>query len=94
MATVTATIHPHPGTPPTVTPDPIVISPQDEILWKCSENFTVVFQPTPFAKPAFNNVHNQSGPPAPAILRGMQLYFKYTVVVDQDVSDPGVIVTA
>lgn len=89
--TVTVTITP--GTPPTVSLDPAVISKSagDQVAWdcpKCTSGFAVHFpQGTPFSSSSFSQSNPQSG--AAAAYAKIQIYH-YTVTVNGNSTDPNV----
>lgn len=90
---VTVTITP--GTPPTVSPDPVEVSKSagDEVAWECPDcksGFAVHFpKKSPFASHSFSNKSANSGKVSAKTAPGT---FHYTVTVNGHTADPSVIV--
>ncbi|TAM84254.1 MAG: hypothetical protein EPN47_02765 [Acidobacteria bacterium] len=92
--TITITITPNadPAGPPSISPDPVSISRNQEVEWTCSNgcDFTVVFtQKTrkPFKGRIFNKANSKSGVPT-----GPHGKYKYSVIVGEGSVDPQIIV--
>jgi plastocyanin len=89
--TVTVTITP--GTPPTVSPDPVEISKSagDEVTWECPDckaGFAVHFpKKSPFASHSYSNKSPKSGKASAKAAVGT---YHYTVTVNGHTADPGV----
>jgi hypothetical protein len=92
--TITVTITPNsdPTGPPSVSPDPVSVSQNQEVEWVCSNgcDFTVVFtQQTrkPFNGRIFDKANPKSGVPT-----GPPGKYKYSVIVGEGSLDPQIIV--
>jgi hypothetical protein len=82
-----------PGNPPKLQPSGgirISKAGKDEVAWKCSRNFRVLFDKgTPFRRAAFNKRTSRSGPAQFYALEGGK--YKYTVIAKGKL-DPRVII--
>jgi plastocyanin len=91
----TKTVTITPGTPPTLSTDPVTISKSagDQVEWvcpKCTSGFAVHFpQGTPFTSSSFSNKNPQSGKVVGKAATGT---YHYTVTANGQTADPGVIV--
>jgi plastocyanin len=89
--TVTVTITP--GTPPTVSPEPVEISKSagDEVKWECPDctaGFAVHFpKKSPFAGKSFSDKSPNSGKVSGKAATGL---YHYTVTENGHTADPGV----
>ena len=94
-AIVAKTVTIFPGNPPTLSEDPVSISKSknEEVVWKCSEEFSVTIAGTsPFVSQHFTQTTNHSGVPILTPDPGVSLQFKYSVEVGGQVADPGIII--
>ena len=95
MEPKTATVTITPGTPPTVSPDPVEISKSggDEVTWECPDcksGFAVHFpKKSPFASHSFSNKSPKSGKVS---AKAAEATYHYTVTVNGQTADPSVIV--
>lgn len=92
--TITVTITPNsdPTGPPSVSPDPVSVSHNQEVEWVCSNgcDFTVVFTEQtrkPFNGRIFDKANPKSGVPT-----GPPGKYKYSVIVGEGSVDPQIIV--
>ena len=92
--TITVTITPNedPTGPPSVSPDPVHVSHNQEVEWTCSNgcDFTVAFTESdrkPFSNRIFGKANPKSGLPS-----GPPGTYKYSVIVGQGSVDPQIII--
>lgn len=79
------------GTTPSVSPDPVKMTVNDEIQWNSQNDFVVFFEkPMPFNRRAFHPGKAKSG--IPKVGADPNKKYKYIVVTEDGEVDPVVIV--
>jgi hypothetical protein len=93
MATKTITIRKG-QTEPEVNPFTVDVSIKagDDVEWQCDEDVLVCFDETPFDESHFSRARKRSGPITTTVEGGEEKYCKYSVEINGQWLDPGIIV--
>jgi hypothetical protein len=70
----------------------VSIADGDQVEWQCDEDFLVCFDETPFDESHFSRARKRSGPMTTTVEGGEEKYCKYSVEINGQWLDPGIIV--